>query len=165
MLLRPTNIIVKRGLCITLPLILSLAIYLSVHYDFPPLHQGLPHDPNLRKQLHALSISPTTSLYYTTIGDRRLFESQTLWHARLAKSDLILLMDSLGMKASVIEHVDDEFKKKAPYWWNPKLSANTKVFSSSGFSFTGKFQSEGWFAFATWDPADERVNMWIVENN
>jgi hypothetical protein len=142
-------------------ILLIPALYFAVHYDFPPLHWGPPPEYELRKPLQDLSIKVSRSRYYD-ISVERLFEGQTLWKARISEADFMRLAAARSMVPFNTAEIDDSFRRKAPFWWTPRITAKTKAYATPGFSLSHDFRSEGWFAFATWDPSDQMIYMWIV---
>jgi hypothetical protein len=143
-------------------IILVGIIYLAIHFDIPARNPGTPGDPEIRQALQVLSITPPFSRYYTISVDR-LFESQTLWKARLSESDFMKLVTARGMVPFNTADIDDSFMRQAPFWWTPKITTKTQAFATPGFSLNHDFRSEGWFALTIWDPEEGMIYMWIVD--
>jgi len=136
----------------------ALAVSVARYVDFPALHRGTPK--TLQYAIKDTLLASGNPRYYCL---NSFIDSEWLWQVTLSEDDLDLLADTLGLSAMPADRIGDRYRNMPPYWWRPVISDQVRVLATPDFPMANR-GPDGWHALATWNPADQRLHMWIKDN-
>ena len=145
---------VSGAICVMLGLGTGIARYI----DFPALSQGLP--VTLARTMHDQELSLRNPRYYCLSS---FIDSEWLWQTGITETELSRLVHILNMYPIQAKSITTDFYDMPPYWWNPAVSEQAKIFSTPDFPMQGR-GPDGWHALVSWNPEDELLHMWIKDN-
>lgn len=150
----------KRNTIVTMGVVLVcfFAIGFTRYIDFPALHKGIPQ--TLQSYTKEMDLTLVNPQYYCLSS---FIDSESLWKTRLTEQDLKLLTAKLKMHPIPSNQIGDHFLSMSPYWWQPAKSDTVRVLATTNFPTDGR-GPDGWHAFATWNPEDGVIHMWIKDN-